>query len=139
MAIVELKTPGTKGPTFAPWDFEPDFDESGGESFRVRHLIAKLVRESIKDFNLREKESTFRFLTPAALDKGAQTGKFLSPREERQRPDEEQAIGQALQAFEDGLYLLFIDDEEKRSLEDLVSVVPSTKITLFRLTALAGL
>ena len=59
-------------------------------------------------------------------------------REERQTVDADLAIGQALQAFEDGLFLLFVDEEEKKTLEDLVILTPETRIRVIRLTALAG-
>lgn len=138
MIWVEGKAPGSKGPTFAPFGFEPDEEGAGGEIYRVRHLIAKLVQESVRDFHLREGESPLRVLTPEAIEEGLRKGKFGRAREERQRVDLDQATGQALQAFEDGLYLLFVDDEEKRSLEDPVHLRPDTKITVIRLTALSG-
>ncbi|MEZ0325960.1 MAG: hypothetical protein ACAH95_08630 [Fimbriimonas sp.] len=138
MVWVEGKAPGVKGPTFEPFGFEPDWEEGDGNIYRVRHLIAKLVRESVREFQLREREGAFRILTPEKIVEGLLKGKIGKAREETQKVDLEQATGQALQAFEDGLYLLFVNEEEKRSLEEPVSLMPDTRIVVVRLTALAG-
>lgn len=138
MIWVEGKSPGSKDPSFAPFGFEPDFGDSDGSPYRVRDLIAKLVRESVRDFHLREKGDAFAVLTSEAVAEGLRKGKFGRGREEAQTVDLEAATGQALQAFEDGLFLLFVDDEEKRSLEEAVYLRPDTRITLIRLTALTG-
>jgi hypothetical protein len=138
MIWVEGKSPGSKAPTFAPFGFEPEDDSSDGRPYLVRHLIAKLVRESVRDFHLREGQDPLRVLTSEAIAESLKKGKFGQAREERQTVDLDQATGQALQAFEDGLYLLFVDDEEKRSLDEPVYLQPNTKITLIRLTALSG-
>ena len=138
MIWVEGKTPGSKAPTFAPFGFEPDEEGGDGSSYRVRHLIAKLVRESVRDFHLRENADAMKVLTSEAIVEGLRKGKFGRAREEKQTVDLEGATGQALQAFEDGLYLLFVDDDEKRSLEEIVHLRPDTKITVIRLTALSG-
>lgn len=139
MIWVEGKSPGSKTPSFAPFGFEPDFDSSGGDVCRVRHLIAKLVFESVRDFHLREKEGAFGVLTQEKIAEGLAKGRLGRPREEAQTADLDQATGQALQAFEDGIYLLFVDGEQKRSLEEPVYLQPDTKITLIRLTALSGI
>lgn len=138
MVWVEGKTPGSKTPSFDPFGFEPDEEGGDGNVYRVRHLIAKLVRECVRDFNLREREEALRTLTPEKIAEGMERGKIGRSREEAQTPDLDQATGQALQAFEDGLYLLFVDEEEKRSLEEPVSLMPDTRITVIRLTALSG-
>jgi hypothetical protein len=139
MITVEFKSAGSKRFDVVPFNFDPDADDhSGNEPFRVRDLITKLVNESVRDFQLREKDRVVGFLTPAKIDQGVITGKFGSPRDEVQKVDLDEAVGQALQAFEDGLYLLFVDESEKRELDELVVMHLDTKVTLIRLTALAG-
>jgi len=136
---VEFQSGTGKTLDVVPIAFEPFEDFEGSGSFRVRHLIAKLVSECVRDFQLREKDRAFAILTPEKIQKGLESGKFGSPREERQEVDLDEAIGQALQAFEDRLYLLFVDKVEKQSLDDLVVLQPETAITIIRLTALAGM
>lgn len=139
MITVEFKSASNKRSDVVPFNFDPDVDDNGGnEPFRVRDLISKLVNESIRDFALREKDRVVGFLTPAKVDQGMTTGKFGSPREDAQVVDLDEAVGQALQAFEDGLYLLFVDESEKRELDELVVLQLNSKVTLIRLTALAG-
>jgi len=139
MIWVEGKSPGSKTPSFAPFGFEPELDAPDGDVYRVRHLIAKLVFESVRDFHLREREGAFSVLTQEKIAEGLRKGRIGRPREEAQTADLGQATGQALQAFEDGLYLLFVDSEQKHSLEEPVYLQPDTKIVVIRLTALAGL
>ena len=121
-----------------PISIEPLDDHGDSAPFRVRHLLTKLVTESVRDFHLREKDRTFAFLTPEKIEQGQAKGKIGSPREEQQEVNLDNAIGQALQAFEDRLYLLFVDKIEKKKLDDLVRLQPDTEITIIRLTALAG-
>ena len=138
MGRVEFQSPSGRTLEVLPIVGEPFDETDGSEPFRVRDLIAKLVSECVRDFHLREKERAFTFLTPEAIQKGLEKGKFGSSREERQKVDVDEAVGQALQAFEDRLYLLFVDKAEKRSLEDIVRLQPDTVVTVIRLTALAG-
>lgn len=139
MALVEGKIPGSRNPLFDPFSFDPIPELGGSGGITLRDFLTKLVHEQVRDFHLREKDrQALRAMTSDDLVKGWQQGKFLSPREEVQQVDEGAAVGTALQAFEDGLYLVFIDDEPKKNLDEEVFVNPSTKVTLIRLVALAG-
>lgn len=138
MITVEFQSPTGASLITQPFYLDPSGDEGGSEPFRVKHLIAKLVSESVRDFRLRESERPLALLSQAKIDEGSRVGKIGSPREERQAVDLDSAIGQALQAFEDKLYLLFVDKLEKRSLEEIVRLQPDTVVTVIRLTALAG-
>ncbi len=67
-------------------------------------------------------------------------GKISSGGEEfdAQPVDEETAVGAALQAFEDGLYFVVIDDVQCRDLEVRIVLKPESRVTFIRLTLLAG-
>ncbi|HSL34673.1 MAG TPA: hypothetical protein VK871_13540 [Candidatus Limnocylindrales bacterium] len=52
--------------------------------------------------------------------------------------DEGQAIGTALQAFEDGLYLVILDGREQRDLDEQVFPKPDSHLTFLRLVMLSG-
>ena len=56
----------------------------------------------------------------------------------KQKVDEEDAVGAALQAFEDGLYLVVLDGEEQRELDREVYLQPDSRVTFVRLAMLAG-
>jgi len=55
-----------------------------------------------------------------------------------QNVDEEQAVGAALQAFEDGLYLVVLDGAEQRDLDKQVFLHADSRITFVRLAMLSG-
>ena len=55
-----------------------------------------------------------------------------------QEVDEEQAVAAALTAFEDGMYLVVLDDQEQRDLDAQVYLQPDSRLTFVRLTLLAG-
>lgn len=138
MSIVTLKN--IQGRILEEWpiDFVPEADFSDSNPFRVRHLIEKLTRESVRDFELRQRESKFAFLSTELLQKSVEKGKIGRSYEELQSVDMEDAVANALQAFEDKLFLLFVDKSEKRDLEEPVILRPDTEIVLIKLTALAG-
>ena len=52
--------------------------------------------------------------------------------------DVEEAVGTALQAFEDGLFLVVLDETELRDLDAQVFVQADSRLTFVRLTLLAG-
>lgn len=138
MVTVEFQSLPGKNLTAQPYSFEPTCDEGESDPMRVRHLIEKLVRECVRDFNLRESNDRIALLTTEKIAEGLVSGKIGSPREESQTVDLDAAVAQALQAFEDKLYLLFVDSGEKRSLDEIVQLQPDTTILVIRLTALAG-
>jgi hypothetical protein len=64
-----------------------------------------------------------------------------SPRRGRglkQKVDGEEAVAAALQAFEDGLYLVILDGEEQAELDREVSLQPDSHVTCVRVVMLAG-
>jgi hypothetical protein len=122
----------------SPISFDPFEPGSESDPFRVRDLLEKLVRESIRDFKFREGDRQLGFLTSESIQEGIKRGKFGSARSEVQTCDVDLAIVNAWQAFEDKLFLLFVDEIEKFSLEDIVVLHPETSIKLIRLTALSG-
>jgi len=78
-------------------------------------------------------------LSAKEIEAGAARGKVDSGgRDLNQEVDEEEAVGVALQAFEDGLYLVIIDDREYRELDAEVFLQPESRITFLRLIMLAG-
>jgi hypothetical protein len=48
------------------------------------------------------------------------------------------AVATALQAFEDGIFLVVIDEQEQRTLDQEVFVQPDSRLTFIRLSMLAG-
>jgi hypothetical protein len=48
------------------------------------------------------------------------------------------AVATALQAFEDGIYLVILDGEEQRDLDREVHLQPDSRLVFVRLVMLAG-
>ena len=53
-------------------------------------------------------------------------------------PDVEEAIAVAVQAFEDGLYRVFVNGEEAEQLDERLVLQDGDEVSLIRLTMLAG-
>lgn len=52
--------------------------------------------------------------------------------------DVEKAVQDALQAFEDGLYFVFVDDKKIDKLDDNIDLKAHSKVFFLRLVALTG-
>jgi hypothetical protein len=140
MITISGKTLGKKKPLFADWSvpFPPDLRES--EGLTLRELITRLVAAEVHAFQKRQRERQLvHALTATDIEKGVVRGKVdMGGRHLRQNVDPEEAVGTALQAFEDGLYLVVIDGEEQRDLECEVHLNADSHVTFVRLAMLAG-
>ena len=103
-------------------------------------LLQHLVRAELAAFEQRQRErSLLRVLTPADLVRGVDTGKYAAePRPRQQSPSYDDAWARAKEAFEDGLYVVFLDERQIEGLDDEVLVDADTRLRLVRLVALAG-
>jgi hypothetical protein len=140
MLTVTGKALGRKKPLFADWSI-PLPPGTGGEGTTLRDIIAQLVHTEVSSFKERqEQRRVFRVLTARGIEAGVQKGKIELGGSEMpaQAVDEEAAVAAALQAFEDGLYLVIIDEQEHKSLDSQVYLQPDSRITFVRLTLLAG-
>jgi hypothetical protein len=141
MVTISGKALGRKQPLFADYSiaFPPDL-RGDGDRLTLRDLIARIVRAEVEAFRERQKErKLFRVLTARQIEEGAEKGKIdMGGRNLEQKVDEEAAIATALQAFEDGLYLVVIDGTEHKELDREVYLQPDSRVAFIRLTLLAG-
>jgi hypothetical protein len=141
MITISGKTLGRKKPLFADWSipFPPDLSE-GGDRLTLRDLIERIVRTEVKAFRERQEESKLvRALSASDIEKGVAKGKVaMGGRDLKQTVDEDDAVGTALQAFEDGIYLVILDGEEQRELHRQVHLQADSRVTFVRLAMLAG-
>ncbi len=139
--LVEGKVLGRKRPLFTDWqiDLPPSWGPQG-DRIRLRDLITRVVVEEVEAFRQRQEQRRLaRLMSPAEIQAGAASGKVdPGERDLGQVVDTEEAIGAALQAFEDGLYFVFIDDVQQTDLESEVYLKADSKVTFIRLVALAG-
>jgi hypothetical protein len=138
---VEGRVVGQKRPLFADWHVElPPLEENHGDHLRLRDLIRGIVMKEVEAFNTRQQERKLaRVMSRQAIEQGAVQGKVAPGERDRQQtanPDE--AVAVALQAFEDGLYFVFIGEVQQTKLNDEVFLKTNSKVVFLRLTALVG-
>lgn len=137
---IDARSLGTRKPIFEGWSVPPPPDAEGDGGLTLRHLIAHIVRQEVTAFRQRaEGRRLDRVLSAAQVEGQAATGR-VAPEGRKVKADvnEDGAIGTALQAFEDGLYLVVIDGEEHRELDRQIFLKPDSRLTFVRLTLLAG-
>jgi hypothetical protein len=139
--LVEGKVLGQKRPLFHDWLIElPPLWERRGNRQKLRDLISHVVSEEVEAFKKRQDERKLaRIMSKDQIEQGVAKGKIdPGERDLKQDIDLDNAIGNALQAFEDGLYYVFIDGEQQTSLDSEVHLKTESKVTFIRLVALAG-
>lgn len=141
--IVQTRQLGSRRTLLEDWGCElpPAVPREGGDGgFTLRQLIALVVRREVAAFRDRQDRARLpQVLTAREINAQAAAGRVRpGERDFGQRVDEEQAVGAALQAFEDGLYLVILDGQEKRSLDEPVWVNDRSTLVFLRLTLLAG-
>jgi hypothetical protein len=119
--------------------YPPDLGE-GGDRLTLRDLITRVVVAEVAAFKRRQHQRKFiRVLTEREIDAAAEKGKIdMGGRDLEQKVDVDQAVAGALQAFDDGLYLVSVDGHQQRDLDAEVFLQPGSRVTFIRLVMLAG-
>ena len=140
MLTVSGKAIGRKKELFADFSVPLPPGADGGGAATLRDLIGQVVRAEVAAFKERQQERRFlHALTATQIDESLAKGKVdMGGHDLKQEVDVEQAIGVALQAFEDGLYLVVLDGEEQKNLDQQVYLQPDSRMTFVRLAMLAG-
>ena len=102
----------------------------------VQELIASIVSWQVSEYNDRLQQSeVLQYLTREEVEDKAASGKVNY----NGRPAAEtEAIVNALQSYEDGIFRIFIDDTEAGGLSSPVVLKEETTLTFIRLTMLSG-
>ena len=141
MLTIELTTAGRRRPLLPSWEIPPvpPRDERG-EPLTLRRLITRVVLNEVREFTARQDRRRFvHVLSERELTEGLTRGRVDSGGQTRTTvasPDA--AVATALQAFEDGLYIVLIDDREHRDLDEQVAVAQHSRVTFLRLVMLTG-
>jgi hypothetical protein len=141
MLTVSGKAVGRRQPLFADWSVPPPGDLGDGGEVTLRDLIGHVVRQEVAAFTRRQSDRrVLRVLTARQIEAAVETGKVEMGESDvpPQQVDPEDAVAVALQAFEDGLYLVVIDEQPQRELDRQVYLRPDSTVTFVRLTLLAG-
>jgi hypothetical protein len=107
---------------------------------KLRELIAAVVTHEVQAFRERQEERKLALvLSPEQIEQGVVQGKIdLGERDLQQTVIASDAIKTALQAFEDGLYYVFLNDTQLEVLDEDVIVSHDNRMLFVRLVALAG-
>lgn len=142
MLTISGKALGQRKPLFSDWSLPLPPELQASESgITLRDLLVQIVTAEVEAFNTRQKEQqTLRALTSRQIQDAAKKGKVdMGGREyDPQNADRETAIAVAIEAFQDGLFLVVIDEEEKKELDQQLFLKPDSRVTFIRLTMLAG-
>jgi hypothetical protein len=131
---------GQRKPLVPDWKLPWPPDEGGGEPLTLRQLITRVVLKEVGAFKQRQDDRRLvRILTERQIEEGLTKGRVDSGgRELHQDVNPDDAVATALQAFEDGIYLVILDGEEMRDLDREVHLQPDSHLVFVRLVMLAG-
>lgn len=136
---VEGKVFGRRRPVFTNWSvpLPPSTDDM---PLTLRDLIAAVVRAEVKGFQVRQEQQKLQqFLSQEAIAHGLAQGKVtMGDRNFEQAVNPEAAVDTAILGFIDGLYYVFLDDEQQENLDATVHLTADSRLTFIRLVALAG-
>lgn len=110
------------------------------EQKTIQDLLGALVAQQVGLLYQKQEAAIIQnFLNKEDIAAAAPSGKVgFGSVYNSQMPDVEKAIATALQAFEDGLFALFIDDVQYQQLNTTFDLHEHSIITFIRLVFLAG-
>ncbi len=140
MLTISGRQLGTRKKLFDDYSIPLPPDSGGGDPWTLRKLIIAIVHREVEAFGRRQAENRLeKVLSPQQIQNSAAQGKVaMGGRNIIQKVDPDSAVVNALQAFEDGLYLVMIDGVEHRNLDVVVGVHEQSRVTFIRLVFLAG-
>jgi hypothetical protein len=102
-------------------------------------LIEQIVRLDVRRYNEIDTDSPLlKYLTDPEIEDQAAVGKIgFNDRKNSQNQDEEKAVRQALQAFEDGLFLLLVNSTAAK-VGEKIKLQSGDALIFIRLSLLAG-
>ena len=105
----------------------------------TKDLITELVKINVEKFNKKiDEKDILSIMTNENIAKAARIGKIGDEVHGDKKANLEKALDTAYLAFEDGLYCIFINDEQSEKLDDNLSLKDGDILTFIRLTMLAG-
>ena len=105
----------------------------------TKDLITELVKINVEKFNKKiDDKDILSIITNENIAKAARIGKIGDEVHGDKKANLEKALDTAYLAFEDGLYCIFINDEQSEKLDDSLNLKDGDILTFIRLTMLAG-
>ena len=140
MLTIEARATGRRRALLPSWGIPLPPEWGDGDGLTLRDVIVRIVAEEVEAFKQRQAEARFlRVLTEADLAAGEASGRIVSGGNNLRQPtDPDAAVAVALQAFEDGLYLVAIDGVQTERLSEPVKIGADSTVIFIRLVALSG-
>ena len=105
----------------------------------TKDLITELVKINVEKFNKKiDDKDILSIMTNENIAEAARSGKISDEVHGDKKANLEKALDTAYLAFEDGLYCIFINDEQTEKLDDSLNLKDGDILTFIRLTMLAG-
>lgn len=105
----------------------------------TKDLIAELIKINVEKFNKKiDEKDILSIMTNEYIAEAARSGKIGDEVYGDKKANLEKALYTAYLAFEDGLYCIFINDNQTEKLEDSLNLKDGDILTFIRLTMLAG-
>ncbi|AEH01964.1 hypothetical protein [Lacinutrix sp. 5H-3-7-4] len=106
----------------------------------LEHLLITCVKQQVEAFNNKRLEvNVVGFLSPSQIEEQAQNGKVdFGEIYNKTLANQQDAINNILLAFKDGLFVVFVDDEEITDLSTPLNLTSNSVIAFIRLTFLVG-
>lgn len=133
--LIQMKAAGRRRPVLEDVPYElPD------QTATLRELLTALVDAEVKRYNEKGTDvQVIPYLTKEEVEDHAAAGKVGFGRiYSEKKADPAEASKNALQCFEDGLVRVFLEDQELTELDGAVCLKEGSRLTLIRLTFLAG-
>lgn len=110
------------------------------KQFTLEELLTNIVKQQVQDFNQRtDNDNLIPFLLDETITEKSPSGKIgFNEIHNTTKADEKQAVENALLAFKDGIFCVFINDTELTSLTETITIQPNSIFTFVRLTFLSG-
>ena len=108
------------------------------EKATLRDFITAVVTQQVEAYNAKKHEqNVLPFLTSEQIEDGAAVGKVgFGAIYSEEKANVEKAIANAILAFEDGLYKIFINDNEIQNIDNEVFVNKESVVMFLRLILL---
>ena len=105
----------------------------------TKDLITGLVKINVEKFNKKiDDKDILSIMTNEYIAEAARSGKVGDEIHGDKKANLDKALDTAYLAFEDGLYCIFINDEQSEKLDDSLNLKDGDVLTFIRLTMLAG-
>ena len=105
----------------------------------TKDLITELVKINVEKFNKKiDDKDILSIMTSEYIAEAARSGKIGDEVHGDKKANLEKALDTAYLAFEDGLYCIFINDEQTEKLDNSLNLKDGDILTFIRLTMLAG-